>query len=432
VLRLLASAGAAALLLACASKSPSPAAAPPSPTPRPSAQAGPLAGEQLDQLVARVALYPDALLALVLPASTQPGQIVEAARFLDARERDPDQQPGASWDEAVKSLLNYPEVIRWMSRDLAWTQALGNAVASQQADVMEAIQQVRTRAMAAGNLKTSQQQIVTQENGIITIESADPDVIYVPIYDETVIYVESPSPVVTYHPPYPCYWCPGAAFGMGMMWGFGWYYHDIYWDHDHDDDIDIDIDRPERPDRPDRPDRPPRPTHPDRPRAAQAGLPRHPDRPERVWKPGQAVGAGGATRPAAPASLPTRPGVDGGRPGLGTKPAGPASMESLTRLPSSYDPSYRDRSAQGSYGGYQRGRDAMRASDRGAQSRGLSSGASRSRGDRSYGGSYGGYGRGSSASAWGSRGAASRGGMGGGMSRGGGFGGGRGGGGGRR
>jgi hypothetical protein len=415
-------AGAAAFLLACASQSsPAASAAPASAPPRPAAAAGPLPGDQLDELVARVALYPDALLAVVLPASTKPGQILEAAGFLDARERDPKTQPSASWDDAVRTLLNYPDVIRWMSRDLAWTQALGEAVATQQGDVMDAIQQVRTRAMAAGHLKTNEKWIVTQENGIISIESADPDVIFVPIYDPTVIYVESSKPAVSYYPPYPCYWCPGAAFGMGMMWGFGWYYDEIYWD---DDDIDIDYDRPYRPDRPDRP----RPTPHERPRTEFRGLPNQdrPDRPANVWKPGQPVAGSGAARPAAPSALPARPGVGGGSPASGAKPGGPTSLESLTKLPSSYQPTYRDQSGQRSYGGYQRGQDARRAGDRGAQSRGVSSGANRSRG--SYGSSYGGYGRGSSASAWGSRGAASRGGMGGGGMRGGG-GGGRGGGG---
>jgi hypothetical protein len=173
MLRVLAWVGALALLLACASQAPKPAPAPPPPA----AQTGPLPGEQLDTLVARVALYPDALLALVLPASTQPTQIVEAARFLDARERDPKLEPSASWEESVRSLLNYPEVIRQMNKDLAWTVKLGTAVSTQLSEVMDAIQQVRTRALAAGNLKSNDKWIVTQENGIIRIESADPDVI---------------------------------------------------------------------------------------------------------------------------------------------------------------------------------------------------------------------------------------------------------------
>ena len=101
------------------------------------APGAPLSAEQLDALVARVALYPDELLALVLAASTQPTQIVEAGRFLEARKRNPQAAPMKSWEPAVQSLLNYPEVIRLMNQDPAWTQALGDAVASRQADVMD-------------------------------------------------------------------------------------------------------------------------------------------------------------------------------------------------------------------------------------------------------------------------------------------------------
>ena len=416
------------LALGCASRRPpeSVRALPTAPSAQPALQAAaegaPLSAEQLDQLVAPVALYPDALLALVLPASTQPIQIVEAARFLDARDSDPQLAPPERWDEPVRALLNYPEVVALMNGDLAWTQALGDAVASRQSDVMDAIQQVRTRALAAGNLKTNAQYVVTQEEGVIRIESADPNVIYVPIYDPTVIYVASPTTIVTYYPPYPCYWCPNAAFGMGMMMGFNWYYYDIYYDHHHhhDDDIDIDIDH-DRPDRPDRPNRP--------------------ERPDQVWKPNRpGSGQGAANRPAArPSTLPSQPGIGGSRPAPGG-PAGPIGMDRLTKLPAeSKRPSAGSRpgdatpTTRDAYGGYERGRDAMRESNRGAQSRG----AGASYGDRSTrGSSWGGYGN--SANAWSSRGAASRSSMprggygGGGYGRGGGFGGGGGRGGGGR
>jgi hypothetical protein len=292
-----------------------------------------------------------------------------------------------------------------MNQDLAWTVKLGTAVSTQLADVMDAIQQVRTRAVAAGHLKTNDKWIVTLERGIIRIESADPDVIYIPIYDETQIYVESPSTtVVTSYPPYPCYWCPGAYYGMGMMWGFGWYAGGIYWD---DDDIDIDIDH-DRPDRPDRPGDRPRPTPHD-------GAGRNQWKPS-ATQPISGAGAGGAARPGTlPARGTTRPSSDVGRPGIS---GGAPTRESLSKLPSSYDPKYSGGSGRGSYGGYQRGQGAVRASDRGAQSRGTSSSPSRSYGGS--GSSYGGYGRGSSAGSWGSRGSMSRGGMGGGMRGGGG------------
>ncbi len=375
-------------------------------------ESAPHSAAQLDELVARVALYPDELLALVLPASTQPIQIVEAARFLDARQSDPMLTPMEAWDASVRSLLNYPDVIRLMNQDLDWTQALGGAVTSRQADVMEAIQQVRTRALAAGNLKTNAQQKVTQEAGIIRIESADPEVIFVPIYDPTVIYVASPVQIVTYYPPYPCYWCPSAVYGTGMWMGFDWYYHDIYYDHHHHHDDHYDHDRPARPERPDN-----------------------------VWKPSRPPGG---ERPLGrPSTLPAQPGAGANRPGP-AGPEGPVSMDRLTKLPSAANlpasaarpttlpgerPGYQKPSAQD--GGYERGRDAIRDGNRGAQSRGLDSGGRGGYGNRSVGGgsSWGGYGAGNSANAWSSRGAASRGGMYGGG--GGGFGGGgRGGGGG--
>jgi hypothetical protein len=134
-----------ALLLACASQSPSkaPSALPATQAGQEGAAGAPLSAAQLDELVAPVALYPDELLALVLPASTQPTQIVEAGRFLEARKRDPQLAPMDSWEPAVRSLLNYPVVIRRMNEDLTWTQRLGDAVSRQQADVMESIRRPR-------------------------------------------------------------------------------------------------------------------------------------------------------------------------------------------------------------------------------------------------------------------------------------------------
>ncbi len=124
-----------------------------------------------------------------------------------------------------------------MSRSiaLAVTLALLLACASKGPSTTSSTPPARQPApLAAGNLTTNEQQVVTQEQGIIRIRSADPNVIYVPIYDPIVIYVASPTPIVSYYPPYPCYWCPSAAFGMGMMMGFDWYYHDIYYEDDYD------------------------------------------------------------------------------------------------------------------------------------------------------------------------------------------------------
>ena len=360
----------------------------------------PRSAAQLDELVARVALYPDELLALVLPASTQPIQIVEAARFLDARERDPQLEPVEDWDASVRSLLNYPDVIRLMNQDLDWTQALGDAVTSRQADVMEAIQQVRTRALAAGNLKTNAQQKVTQEAGIIRIESADPEVIYVPIYDATVIYVASPVQIVTYYPPYPCYWCPTAVYGTGSGWA------STGTTTTSTTTITITTTT----------------TH-DRPRSAGST----PSDPTGRTTSGSRAGRPGGERPLArPSTLPAQPGAGADRPGSGG-PEGPVSMDRLTKLPSAANlpgsasrpstlpgtrPGYQTAFDSRRWG-YERGRDAIRDGNRGAQSRGLDSGGRGGYGDRSVGAapSWGGYGAGNSANAWSSRGAASRGGM---------------------
>jgi len=108
-----------------------------------------------DKLVDRIALYPDDLVAIILPASTNPLQIVQADRFLAKRKSDPKLQLDEKWDDSVKSLLNYPEVVTMMSGDLDWTSALGEAVVADQGRVLDAIQAFRRKAQAAGNLKST-------------------------------------------------------------------------------------------------------------------------------------------------------------------------------------------------------------------------------------------------------------------------------------
>ena len=109
-----------------------------------------LTAEELNAVVAPVALYPDELLAIVLPASTNPIQVVEAQRFLDQRAKDPNLQPDQEWDPSVLALINYPEVVKKMSDDISWCQDLGNAVLDQQDDVLAAIQAARGSASDAG------------------------------------------------------------------------------------------------------------------------------------------------------------------------------------------------------------------------------------------------------------------------------------------
>jgi hypothetical protein len=197
-----------------------------------------LSADELREVVAPVAFYPDDLLAVVLPAATQPLQLVEAARFLEKQKTAPDLKPNENWDPAVLALLNYPEVIQLMNDDLEWTQRLGNAVMDQQKDVMDAIQAARSSATAAGYLESNDKQTVVKEEQTIIIKSADPEVIYVPSYDPAPVvqntYVNYPPPA--YSTPYPYYYAPGATFVAGMFVGAAFSYA-FDW-HDHDIDID--------------------------------------------------------------------------------------------------------------------------------------------------------------------------------------------------
>jgi hypothetical protein len=179
--------------------------------------------EGLAQLVGPIALYPDDLVAIILPAATNPLQLVQADRFLDKRKTDSKLPVDEKWDDAVKSLLNYPDVVKMMSADLDWTSALGEAVVADQGAVLEAVQSFRRRAQAAGNLKSDGKQVVEVEKEIITIVPADPQVIYVPQYNPTTVVTYGVAPVWGYYPtPYPSYYypyAPGAAFAAGVIWG---------------------------------------------------------------------------------------------------------------------------------------------------------------------------------------------------------------------
>ena len=189
----------------------------------PGGAAPPPAAEEIDNLVGPIALYPDDLVAIILPASTNPLQLVQADRFLDKRKADPKLPVDDKWDDAVKSLLNYPDVVKKMSADLDWTSALGEAVVADQGAVLEAIQSFRRRAQAAGNLKSDGKQVVQVEKEIISIVPADPQVIYVPQYNPTTVVSYGPAPVYGYYPtPYPSYYypyAPGAALAAGVIWG---------------------------------------------------------------------------------------------------------------------------------------------------------------------------------------------------------------------
>ena len=187
---------------------------------------------QLQDVVGPVALYPDDLLAVVLPASAYPLQIVQATRFLDDLEQDKNLKPDPAWDESIVALLNYPDVLRLMNDDLDWTYDLGAAVVNQQPDVIAAIETFRDRAYDAGNLKSDERQRVEREDDRIVITPIEREVIYVPYYEPERVVVVQRSPVYHYYPrPYPLYYYPYPAyysfhnpyfFGVTSVFQIGW------------------------------------------------------------------------------------------------------------------------------------------------------------------------------------------------------------------
>lgn len=191
---------------------------------------------ELEQVVAPIALYPDSLLVQVLMASTYPLEVVQADRWAkknkdlkgDALAKELEKQ---TWDPSVKSLVQFPQVLDMMNQKLEWTQKLGDAFLAQQKDVMDAVQKLRKKAEAEGNLKTTKEQkvIVEKETQTIVIEPANPQVVYVPTYNPTVVYGAWPYPSYPPYAYYPPGYVPGAAlfsFGVGMAigaaWGYAW------------------------------------------------------------------------------------------------------------------------------------------------------------------------------------------------------------------
>jgi hypothetical protein len=182
-----------------------------------------LTQSDLQELVGPIALYPDDLLAIVLPASTYPLQLVQAQRFLDDLEGDPSLTPDDAWDDSVIALLNYPEVLELLNADLDWTWRLGEAVVAQQPDVVSAVESFRDRAYAAGNLKSDTHQTVARSEGVIEISPVEDDIIYVPYYEPERVVVHQARPVYHYYPrAYPVYYYPypvGYAFNNAFFWG---------------------------------------------------------------------------------------------------------------------------------------------------------------------------------------------------------------------
>jgi hypothetical protein len=217
----------------------------------PTAQGAQTSPQELDQLVAPISLYPDALVAQILAAATYPAEVVEAERWLH-------EHPGLkaaalaqavdlqSWDASVKALMQFPSVLAMMTKNLSWTSSLGDAYVNEPQSVLNAVQVMRQRAQQAGNLKSTQQQTVTNQGQSIVIEPADPDIVYVPEYDPWEVYG---APLALYPG-----WVavpgvfidgPGIAFGLGIgigvfagfgwgwhHWGTDWHQHDVIYDHD--------------------------------------------------------------------------------------------------------------------------------------------------------------------------------------------------------
>ena len=214
--------------------------------------AKPFTQEELDQLLAPIALHPDSLLAQILMASTYPLEVVQAERWAkqnkglqgDALTAALEKQ---NWDPSVKSLVNFPQVLTMMSEKLDWTQNLGDAFIGQEKEVMQTVQKLRKKAEEKGNLKTTKEQKVTveQESKTIIIEPADPQVVYVPTYNPAVVYGPwwYPAPPPYYYYP-PGYVMGGAllSFGVGMAIGaaWGWAWGGCGWGHN---EVNIDVDR---------------------------------------------------------------------------------------------------------------------------------------------------------------------------------------------
>jgi hypothetical protein len=201
------------------------------------AQATKIPSDQLDSLVAPIALYPDPLLAQTLAASTYPLEIIQLQQWLGQNKNLKDKaladavakQP---WDPSIQALAALPDVVKRLADDIQWTTDLGNAFLAQEGDVMDAVQRMRKKAQDKGNLKSTEQQKVEiktiESNPVIVIEQANPQVVYVPSYDPFLVYG---SPIYPYPPIYypPAgYYAAGMAisFGvgiaMGAFWGGGW------------------------------------------------------------------------------------------------------------------------------------------------------------------------------------------------------------------
>ncbi len=388
------------------------------PAPPPSAPAK-LSAAELEKLVMPIALHPDPLLAVVLPASVYPLEIVQAARFIKDTNNIPkvDDQP---WDDNVKALAKFPDMIAKMDADLEWTMKLGQAFVDQGKELMDTIQALRAKAQQAGTLRTTKEQIVnvtnvvvvqtnysqvvTVTNHIVEVVPANPQVVYVPSYPPTVYY---PPPAYVYNP-----YAPLITFGVGMAWG-AILANNCNWGHGN---VDVDVDRNVNRNVNRNTDRASartgnRPSttgsqrqwQPDQNRMRQSGASTS-TRDARGWGSGDAgarpstgnVGARPSTGTAGARPSTGAGGTAGGRPSTGMTSANRPSSTAASRpsaSPSSrsVSPSASSRSGGSAFSGVGSGSGSRSYSTRGATSRsgGYSGGAGRSGGFSRGGGGEG-------------------------------------------
>jgi hypothetical protein len=192
------------------------------PPPMPDYQ--PLSPEQLDQMLGPIALYPDPLMAQILPASTLPTEIVLADRYVTGG-GDPNQVDQQPWDPSVQALAHYPNVLQWMDQNLGWTTEIGQAFVNQQQDVMDSVQRLRTSAYNLGNLQSTPQQEVVSDGGDVEILPTDPEVVYLPSYQPDEVYYQGGFGL-SFGTPFP--------IGIWLNCDFDWHHrHLIVWNHDH-------------------------------------------------------------------------------------------------------------------------------------------------------------------------------------------------------
>ncbi len=209
-------------------------------TPAPQETAAKLPNEQLDSLVAPIALYPDPLLSQTLVASTYPLEIIQLQQWLTKNKGLKEKElteavKKQNWDPSIQAMAALPDVVKRLADDIKWTTDLGNAFLAQQSDVMDAVQRMRKKAQDKGNLKSNEQQKVetkvVENKTVVVVEQANPQVVYVPSYNPTVVYGPPPYPYPPVSYPPPGYYAAGMAisFGvgiaMGAAWGGGWGYH---------------------------------------------------------------------------------------------------------------------------------------------------------------------------------------------------------------